>query len=249
MTNRKNYNSILFLTVYLGLVLVGGNAQVFAHAATNSLFDIRNEIEFKEDLDNKPDEEKVNSSEKVDTINQSTALEVYLGEVERFIQDLYKLHQIEKFDLDYDTFEVSELGFVPCNVDGDPVRRAKRLAKINNSKLESAITQASYGFQILDFISDCLKNDKFETGLSTSSKYGFSYDKSSLKIEIASFKTSPTRAIELSTKLNDFFKKYKVEEDDRIVKLIYDNTAISSENNQVFIVTRLPRGSIDSLLK
>ena len=56
MTNRKNYNSILFLTVYLGLVLVGATPQVLAHAATNSFFDLRNEIEFKDDLDRKPDD-------------------------------------------------------------------------------------------------------------------------------------------------------------------------------------------------
>jgi hypothetical protein len=45
------------LSVYLGLVLVGGAPQVFAQAALTRDFDIKNEIEFKDDLDNKPDNE------------------------------------------------------------------------------------------------------------------------------------------------------------------------------------------------
>lgn len=49
MSNRRNYNSIVFLTVYLGLVLVGGSPQILAQAATPRLFDIKTEIEFKED--------------------------------------------------------------------------------------------------------------------------------------------------------------------------------------------------------
>jgi hypothetical protein len=60
VSTRKGQNSILFLTtlgVYLGLVLAGGaSPQVFAHpAATTRNFDITDEIEFKDDLDKKPD--------------------------------------------------------------------------------------------------------------------------------------------------------------------------------------------------
>ena len=54
--NRRNYNSIVFLTVYLGLVLVGATPQVLAHAATNSMFDLRNEIEYTDEFDNKPED-------------------------------------------------------------------------------------------------------------------------------------------------------------------------------------------------
>ncbi len=59
MTGKnQNYNSIIFLTtlsVYLGLVLVSGTPQVFAYAATTKNFEIQHEIEFKDDLDNKPE--------------------------------------------------------------------------------------------------------------------------------------------------------------------------------------------------
>lgn len=60
MNNRKNYNSIVFLTtlsVYLGLVLVGGaTPSVLGQAATTRNFDIKSEIVVEDDLDKKPDE-------------------------------------------------------------------------------------------------------------------------------------------------------------------------------------------------
>jgi hypothetical protein len=34
-----------------------------------------------------------------------------------------------------------------------------------------------------------------------------------------------------------------------LTKELYENAKVTSENNQVFIVTRLPRGSLDELLK
>ena len=61
MATTKNPNSILFLTtlgVYLGLVLVGAAPQVAAHqrGTMTRLFDIHDEIEFRDELDNDPDE-------------------------------------------------------------------------------------------------------------------------------------------------------------------------------------------------
>lgn len=59
MTTRKNQNSILVLAtlgVYLGLVLVGATPQVLAQAAMTRQFDVKDEIEVKDDLDKKPDD-------------------------------------------------------------------------------------------------------------------------------------------------------------------------------------------------
>ncbi len=58
MTKNKNHNSILVLAtlgVYLGLVLVGATPQVLSHAAMTRQFDVKDEIEYKDDLDTKPD--------------------------------------------------------------------------------------------------------------------------------------------------------------------------------------------------
>ncbi len=57
MDKRSREHSLLFLTtlgVYLGLILVGSTPQVLAQAATTRIFDVRDEIEAKDDLDNKP---------------------------------------------------------------------------------------------------------------------------------------------------------------------------------------------------
>lgn len=59
MTKRKAQNSFIFITtlgVYLGLVLVGATP-VLGHAATTRNFEISEEIEFRDDLDKKPDDE------------------------------------------------------------------------------------------------------------------------------------------------------------------------------------------------
>lgn len=65
---KKAHNSLLLLTtlsVYLGLLVVGGAApQVFAHSATTRVFEITEEIEFKDDLDLDPDK---SASEVTDT--------------------------------------------------------------------------------------------------------------------------------------------------------------------------------------
>ncbi|HXG85439.1 MAG TPA: hypothetical protein VNI84_15565 [Pyrinomonadaceae bacterium] len=203
-------------------------------------FEIQNEIDVKDDLDKKPDDE-----EKIDF---AKSLENYFDEVGGFLKDLQNLHLIEKFDADYDKFEITELSFVPCNVDGDPIRTAKASRKIDNRWLEPAITDATYSIENWDFLSDCLRDDKFKTGNSTSSGLKLIYDKSKLKIEVSASKSSPHRAEQLAEKFNKTFKLYEIDEDEKIVKQIYNNTSFKSENNQVFIVTRLPRGSLDALL-
>ncbi len=245
MINRKNHNSIIFLTtlsVYLGLVLVGGGAtpSVFAQAAMTQKFDVQSEIEVKDDLDKKPDEN--------DSIDFVRALDDYFKDSSDFVADLQKLHGIEKFDLDYDTFTLDELGFTPCNVNGDPVHHAKISQRVDNNWLEPAITDASYKFRNWDFLSDCLKDSEFETGLSTSSRFKFSYDKKTLQIEVSAFKSSPQRAEYLAEKFNQAFKLYEVDEDEINAEKIYQNTSFNTQNNQVFIVTRLPRAAIDELL-
>ena len=58
MNERKNQNSILVIAtlgVYLGLMLAGATPHVLAQAAMTRQFDVQDEIEFKDDLDNKPD--------------------------------------------------------------------------------------------------------------------------------------------------------------------------------------------------
>jgi hypothetical protein len=233
VNNRKNYNSIVFLTVYLGLVLVGGSAQVLANAATPRLFDIKTEIEFKDEFDNKPDDDE--------KINFTGSLDRYFDDVEKFIIDLHKLHRIEKFDLDYDKFEISQPDIAPCNIEGDFISRIQFSGDVANRWLEPAIKDARHSFADWNILSDCLEDTK-------SVKLKLSYDKTELKVEIFTPKSSAKRAEFLAEQFDQASKIYKVDEEKTIVKSIYENTTFRAENNQIFIVTRLPRGSIDSLL-
>ena len=99
MSDKKKHNSIIFLTtlsVYLGLVLVGGaSSPVLAQAALTRNFEIQEEIEFKDELDNKPDE----------TADSVKAFDSYFEESKVLSVDLYRLNRIEKLNLDYGKFE------------------------------------------------------------------------------------------------------------------------------------------------
>ncbi len=242
MSNSKNYNSIVFLTtlsVYLGLVLIGA-PPILAHAAMTRHFDVQNEIEVKDDLDKKPDDKELD--------NLNSSIEDYFKDVKSFVEDLGKLYQIEKFDTGYDEFALSQVGFTPCNVQGDPVHRAETSTKISNYWLQPAVNDASNNFENWDYLSDCFEDEKFDTRLSKSSGFKFHYDKSELTVEVSISKSSPQRAEQLTGKFNQALKIYEVGADEIIVKQIYKNTSFKSENNQVFIVTRLPRGSLDALI-
>ena len=240
---NKNYNKLIFLTtlsVYLGLVLVSGSPQVFAYAATTRNFDIQQEIEFKDDLDNKPDEDLKVTSDAIDN---------YFSDLKYFIEDLQKLHKIEKFDLDYDEFRIKQVGFVPCDVNGDPAQRIEALKKVDNKWIEAAIIDATYKAEHWNYLSDCLPSNKFGKNRVTSSGLEINYDKSALKFTISVDKDSPQKAKQLSETFNQAFKVYVPDNDEIIVKKISENTSFTFENNQVFIVTRLPRAGLDSLTK
>ena len=241
MNNRNKNNSIIFLTtlsVYLGLVLVGGaTPSVLAQAATTRNFNVQDEIEVKDDLDKKPSDEELKEL--------SGAIENYFGDLTSFIEDLKKLHGIEKFDLDFDKFIFTEEVFGPCISNGGQLAETSK--RIDNRWLEPAIIDASYKTEHWDFLSDCLPHDKFKTAKSAG--INLSYDKSEFKYEIFITKDSSQKAKQLAENFTQFFKLYEPDEEEIIVGKLYEKTSFKSENNQVFIVTRLPRGSLDELFK
>ncbi len=211
MSNRKNYNSIVFLTtlsVYLGLVLVGGAVapSVLAQAATTRDFNIKNEIVVEDDLDKKPDDEICSGLKN----NPDEADKQFIEQYAKTILALLKKNYLPEADdykiainASYSSLEDDELfnGFFPTlrkdvviesfnyTLDKD-----KLFGKFNlKPRLNNNISPAGYSFvSSLDFL--------------------------------------------------------RLESQNKPKNIILKNTEISFENNQVFIVTRLPRGSIDSLL-
>ena len=252
MSNKTKQNSIIFLTtlsVYLGLVLVGGvPPSVFAQAATTRNFNVQDEIEVKDDLDKKPDDEIQNLLGKLD--KGYFTIDNYIGEIETLLFNLKRLNLIEKFDLE-DAFQVDKTSSMPCFVDGDPVGIGTEKLNVHYNKwLTSALTDAANNLQhYTEFLEDCLPSKRFGDSKERNSTIILSFDSSELKIGISGFKESPQKAKQLAENLNQVFTiKIRENANKPEIKQFYENTKSSSENNQVFIVTRLPRGSLDALL-
>jgi hypothetical protein len=235
MSKTKSYNQIIFLTtlsVYLGLVLVGASPQVLAQAALTSKFDIKDQIEKKDDLDKKPDDE-------VKTISEG--LDSYLENLEELIVNLQKLHQIEKFDPSEDLFQIDLKTSTACNVDGCAAGHNHEINFDNPKWLIPALSDFKDGLDNYGLLSDCLQDKTRNSDLKAN------YNNSALIVSLTVEKDSPQKAKQFLDKFNTVIKLYELDEDEPIVKVLYENT--TAENNQVFIVTRLPRAAIDSLIK
>ena len=229
MSKGKSYNRIVFLTtlsVYLGLVLVGGTAPVLAHSALTKHFDIRNEIEFKDDLDNKPDNEEIENSSKEDF---PTLIAKLLNEIKENI----------------------ESGKIPISISKD----FHYAAEFGQYQYGSGSATGAEHNNNFDFIIQNAIHEKFQRKAFELSDYIEGYRNARVSVEAVAgnwslkISFSKSNAAQFAEFLNREFSSSADSTKDKLLKQIYENTQAASENNQVFIVTRLPRGSIDSLLK
>jgi hypothetical protein len=241
VSKRKANNSILFLTtlgVYLGLVLAGGAApQVYANAAMTRNFDIVDEIEYKDDLDNKPDDERSD-------INLS--VQVYLEDVEQFLIALDRLAASKQFDLSSDHFEVVQASSLPCvasNKEGSytPVKFDNRNAAVNPF-LERFSKQANYGYSL----ADCVGDPHFKGEEASGSKLLLTLDSGELTLQVAVKRSSPQSAATLVPSLTQTFARFRKEATE-LRQSVIEHTSVHADNDQVFVITRLPRGSLDPL--
>lgn len=232
MSNSKNYNSIVFLTtlsVYLGLVLIGA-PPILAHAAMTRHFDIQNEIEVKDDLDKKPDDE----IEKIREIDITQALII-------FVEDLQKLRSIGKYNpLDENVFSKQNTYSIGRSSIQNPPNAWVSLAA--DEFFEKLFIN---NFEKLVDKSKSQSNERF---LKTTCKFKIVLDKSIFELKIEIIKDSSQASVSLAENLNHLFQLKIDQSTDLSVKSIYESTNITYENNQVFIITRLPRGSLDALL-
>lgn len=244
MSNRKNYNSMVFLTtlgVYLGLVLAGGAVapSVLVHAATTRDFNVKNEIVVEDDLENKPDEE---------TLDLSKSADVYFGEVGNLLKDLLKLHQIEKFDLSKGKFNFVEVMSSPCKTSAFNIPRTITDENLGNRWVELVIAESKDGFEKWNSLSDCVKDVQTKGYVSKDFGIKFILDDAELKVEASVYKTSIPNAEKIAKDFTQVFQTYKIDEKDKVVKKLHENTTVNSQKSQVFIVTRLPRAALNDLL-
>lgn len=241
MSDRKNYNSIVFLTtlsVYLGLVLVGATP-VLAQAALTRNFDIKNEIVVEDDLDKKPDDGEIEEFQKLDIALALTT----------FVDDLQKLAKIQKYNPKSDNpFFLESEFFLPKDTPNNLFYFPDSIIGVDSSWLKTAINEAFGEIndekfrEIIDFLPD-EKSGKIAKRYTLELRV----EESGVELNISFKKSSASRASLLSENLNKAFAFNIRESKEKTVKVIYENTKATSENNQIFIVTRLPRGSIDSL--
>ncbi len=241
--SNKRYNQILFLTtlsVYLGLVLAGGASPVLAQAAMAKGFELKTELEAKDDLDKKPKDDELRELAKDD--------ESFLEDVEDFIIDLKKLHQIDKFDSSYDTFQIDRVLSSPCNQSGCGVLHSTEKVFDNDRWLSPALVDFQYSLEGFVHLSDCLPSTESEKSDAKNSHLKASYDKTLLSISLSLEKASSERAKYVAENYLKAREIFVADDNDIIVKILHQNTKISFENNQIFIVTTLPRAGLDSLL-
>ena len=222
MSNSKNYNSILFITtlsVYFGLVLVGATPSVLAQqAALTQRLEIKNEIEVEDDLDKNPDEDKI------------------LSEYFDSYQLLYSL--VKDFSEQYadrsGNYEFNCSAFTAENRN-----YAVRCTKGTGAFSSVFIPQIS---RIRNVFSSEIagKERQIDVNLLIS--------KSDFSIKTSFQRNPDLQKSVFDNFLNEIVFHSKVQNLDDRFKFYGQETAITSENDQIFIVTNLPRASIDAFL-
>jgi hypothetical protein len=242
MSNRKNYNSIVFLTtlsVYLGLVLVGGASPVLAQTTNRVIA-------------------KAESFEKKSLLCENFSTEAqylfdkgfFIVPVEDFLKDLENLSKLGKFSPDAPFAEFFIYEFNVEDVDGRPVALYGKGA---NKPYRNRWFDAAF-FDAVDKIAARLPNGEFRIN-----KFANPYKNSfgqTIKFELnqnefvaqTSFDViSADKGNQLVELYNASFALGECRSADA-QKVAYQSTRATFQNNQVFIVTRLPRASIDEFL-
>ncbi len=221
MTNKNKNNSIIFLTtlsVYLGLVLVGGAppsvlAQTVSErkVGTDYLSDEKILAEYVSAFQNLFVQSKVLSTEYSEELKAVYGKEIKDGEY-----DYNCFHSINR-----------NLSQIFEGVGGRTVYEPKlqpSIEKLNNIFPHS--------------IEDNKPQIKINLTLSGED----------FSLKVTAFQDSDEQAAQIFNSYVSELSRVKIQQADQS-RIIYQNTEISKENNQVFIVTRLPRSSLDALLK
>ena len=227
MKNRNKNNRIVFLTtlsVYLGLVLVGAPAsQILAQAALTNRFEVKDKVEKRDDLDSKPSEEKSL------TDYAPTLKELFI------LAENYRVNNQKRLN---GTYEFDCFVNVGINADGSG---------------HTVKCSGGSGMFWGGLISPLVKLNKTFAHTKAKEKHQVKINLVLSDVEFLLKTVLNQDSIEQAEQFCNFYdaslSTIKLQQLDNFQTDLYENTRFTFENNQVFIVTRLPRGSLDELFK
>lgn len=229
MTSRKNYNSVIFLTtlsVYFGLVLVGAPAPVFAQ---NVLTRQQYEREFA----------KQNKDELEKPLNDGN---LFVPQIIQLVHELNSLSKNKHFDWNAKNhYEIEGIAF--CESDNYP-------SYLGSGSFGNEPFGASDDFavRLAREISKRRVADGFGDFYSQSVSFDFSTENSTFSLKATTENKNSQDNQVFYSEVAAYFERFASFPKSSKEKVIYENTKITSDNNQVIVVTRLPRGSLDALL-
>lgn len=250
MSKSKNHNSIIFLTtlsLYLGLVLVGSVPQALAQpAATTKQFNLKDEVETKDDLDKNPDGEAIKSFLEKD----------YEAALSAFVEDLKKLKQEGKYRATGKrTFQISAFRRF-CSAENEIATSSfdPTEASDANGWIEDAFLGVHKNFTVANRWNFATTPTfiKLPEGVGEDDRckvFGLDTEitRTNFNIRITFSRETPENAALLARSLEKHFLRKAARPRNTLTKQIYWYTRATADKNQVTIVTRLPRGSIDPL--
>lgn len=226
MNNRKNQNSILVLAtlgVYLGLVLAGATPQVLAQAAMAKQFNVKDEIEKQDELDNKPDGCRVAKSGREITELDAT----YLWFNHRTISEY--AHLVEQIIDAYSDVDAFNVGWKSI---GD--FRPGRTVTTTTDFVGTDRSAHDFDEDVI-FVGNGLHGKSFSFS-ATKDDSGYSS-----KFESNAIPYDPPLVRYLYRAAFDFRKCFRPEQQEIILR----HTEIKVEGTNLIVSTRLPRGALD----
>lgn len=213
-------------------MFAGAAPQVLTFAALTRNFDIQSEIEVKDNLDNKPDNEEIEDFSKDDF---PTLFAQLLKEIKEEVKSGKIVLPLQtNFYVDGESHKSEFIG-------GGSAGGGGMSSTVSNKNLSSLIQNAvNQKFQPKAFeLSD------YGGGKSKKAAIRIQADSKNLSLVISLSKADASQFAEF---LNREFSSRATSIETALIKQIYENSSVAFENNQVFIHTHLPRGSLDEYL-
>lgn len=226
-------------------MLVGATPQVFAQAATAKQFNVKDEIEAKDDLDADP--------------KNSGLADFVFRRIESAIPDFLGSSSATSggfiFGLKSGSSDTLRSSHYFCSED-QIVHRTEPVgsdAKTNqrNSLIASLDTGKGWSFaDVPSFVvePETYKGATLTLGFCRSIVVAVDSNSDELRIKFAISQFSSVNAFIVAGKLNDALFERAHLVSDPLIKKLYEQTRATSDYTDLIVETRLPRGSLDSLL-